>query len=577
MIYNQLIKKMADGFRCGSMAVWCGAGISIPSGLPTAKALVNELLSNTTLSSKERELIARIVPEHLPFERFMETILDTMDETAQGQLLSLFSLGEPSQAHCFLAELAKRGMITTICTTNFDTHIETAFHKLELVRDEDYVVLYDPKNFSDITWQQKTIRLIKLHGSVDAIDKLGVTVRRVAKPGSMLKIEKPTRYVFGDRGERALLVLGYSFSDKFDISPVIEKLADSGSTTEVIVFEHKLTNDRKFSVTDKLENEQHPLQNYAKKWFIHGDSAEIVLDIANSLDINLAKNSSDKGSSQQTWKAYLHSLFTALNKRNGEISGYHLAGSLLTMISDDRRAIPHFRKVIELADLTDNNRMKLIAYQSLVGGLIRTHKVDEALSILKKAEPIARDIKDGKFADHILSQQASLYQQLGDECYLKARGIFNSALEIAKQDDNYLRQVPHLSGIATSWMKLGDFDAAQKAYTHILNIVEDSGDLYRRAEVYGNIGNMAYILRDYTSALEWYNKASETSELAGDSERVGIHAMNTANVYAKMKENNIAMEFYRKAQGILEPIYWKDHPTLKLLEQHIQQIQNQMQ
>lgn len=574
--YEDLIKKIANGFRNETLAVWCGAGISIPSGLPAAKSLVLELLSNTRLSHEEQDLIASIVPEHLPFERLMETILDTMDETAQNQLLSIFSLGKPSQAHIFLAKLAKRGMATTICTTNFDTHIEKAFDELGLVRNEDYVVLYEPENFGDIDWQQKTIRLIKLHGSVDALDKLGVTVRRVAEPGSMQKIENPTKSVFRGRGEGELLVLGYSFSDKFDISPAIEKLADRENATDVIVLDFTSPGDRKFSVTDTPEKQGHPLCKYPKKWFIHGDSAEVVLDIAKTLNISLSTKSSDDASDQQTWEVYLQALFTKLNEKNGEIAGFHLAGSLLTMVSDDRRAIQHFRKTVELAENTGNSRMKLIAYQSLAGGLIRTNEVDEALSILKKAEPIALEIKEGTFADHMLSQRASLYQQLGDECYKKARGIFNSALEISMHDSNYMRRVPHLSGIATSWMKLGDFDAAEEVYKRILNIVEDSGDLYRKAEVYGNFASMMYILRQYNPALSWYSKASETSALAGDSERVGIHAMNAGNVYVKLEEYDTALDFYRRAQSILEPIYWKNHPTLQLLEHHIQLVQKRI-
>lgn len=60
--------------------------------------------------------------------------------------------------------------------------------------------------------------------------------------------------------------------------------------------------------------------------------------------------------------------------------------------------------------------------------------------------------------------------------------------------------VPHLGGSAASWMRIGDFDPAEEAHRRALAIVEPSGDLYRTAEVYGDMGRCS-ILRDYEQAL----------------------------------------------------------------------------
>jgi hypothetical protein len=41
-----------------------------------------------------------------------------------------------------------------------------------------------------------------------------------------------------------------------------------------------------------------------------------------------------------------------------------------------------------------------------------------------------------------------------------------------------------------------DYDAAKIFYDAALEIVEPTGDMYRKAEVYGHIASWAYILRD---------------------------------------------------------------------------------
>ena len=207
------------------MVVWCGAGISIPSGMPGAVELVKALLARTRLTPKQRDQIANIVPNRLPFERLMEVVLDAMDEPAQRSLLKLFRLGQPNAYHMFLAALAKQGLVRTFYTTNFDTHIETALDRVKLQREKDYEVWHEPDRFGEIDWQREIIRVIKLHGSVEEVDKMGVTVRRVAFPGSETHLRMMIDHVFQNGSHNSVLVMGYSFSDRFDISPAVRKCA----------------------------------------------------------------------------------------------------------------------------------------------------------------------------------------------------------------------------------------------------------------------------------------------------------------------------------------------------------------
>lgn len=75
---NELIETILSNFRKGTMIVWCGAGISRPSGLPGADDLVKELLAYTRLTTDEQKQIAEIIPRRLPFEKMMEVMLESI-------------------------------------------------------------------------------------------------------------------------------------------------------------------------------------------------------------------------------------------------------------------------------------------------------------------------------------------------------------------------------------------------------------------------------------------------------------------------------------------------------------------
>ena len=573
--YERILNDLVHGFHDGSIIPWCGAGISIPSGLPGADHLIEALLKNTALTPAQRQQVMGFVPQRLPFERLMEVVLDTMDETAKGGLLRLFTLGQPGIYHRFLAHLAKCGMLKTVCTTNFDPHIETAMNAYGLEREKTYRVWHQPERFSTINWQDSTIRLIKLHGSVDAIDKLGVTVRRIASPGASQHMLDPIKNVLDDKNS-IVLVMGYSFSDRFDISPVFLKHLRTAAYIRLIVLEFTSTGDRKFRVTetyrdprDRFKEKAHVLNEYPRTQFVYGDPAEIVKDLTTRLgcepkifshdDLHVPKHS---------WNTYITDFFAKLDHRNNGIGKFYLAGALLSMIGDDRESVAYFKAALEVADQTDNPRMQLIALQGLAGALLRIGQPEQALASLNQARSFASRIADGQYSDHVLAQMGSVYHQLGDACYQHAKQIYDTALTIARKSDDPMRRVPHLAGIATSWMRLGDFDAAKQGFEQALPIVEESGDLYRRAELYGNIASMAYILRDYKSSLEWYERAIETSSLGGDGEREGIHRMNRANVYAKLTRYDEALDDYKKARELFKHILWKGHWMLVRLDHH---------
>ena len=504
---------LADRLAAREMAVWCGAGISLPAGLPLAYELMDQILAATSLDAVEQHRIRDFVKENLPFERFMEIVLDTMDDATRTELLKIFGLGRPAIGHHFLAALATKKLVRTIYTTNFDTHIETALNDAALKAGEDYEVWHQADLFHEIDWNSETVRVIKLHGSVEAPLELGTTVPRIATPVFRKQIESTVFHAFQRTEASSLLVLGYSFSDRFDISPLISLCGQRGTATTIVGVQHEAQDMLRVGHTidsyrPGYKKAAQVLGNHAQQRWLFGNTENVIGVVSARLGFDLEKTTSEQG---PVWTSFLGEFFKDVNARNGNMIGPSLAASLLTMIGADREAIKHVEEAKVRADVFGRESMRLIARQDLAGAYVRAHQTEKAITELNDAVPIAEAFDNGKHADSVHTHLGALYMQIAEENIRKAQASYNKALAITQVDEKSLRNIAAIAGVAHCWMNFGDYDTAKILYDAALEIVEPTGDVYRKAEVYGNIASWAYIMRDFPMALDWYEKARAMS------------------------------------------------------------------
>lgn len=69
--FDAEVEELIKLIRAGEVAIFCGAGTSIASGIPSAKALQRALLNKLPASELET---MRLVENDLPFEAFMEVL-----------------------------------------------------------------------------------------------------------------------------------------------------------------------------------------------------------------------------------------------------------------------------------------------------------------------------------------------------------------------------------------------------------------------------------------------------------------------------------------------------------------------
>ncbi|MBL0741080.1 SIR2 family protein [Chryseolinea lacunae] len=196
-----------------STAILCGAGVSSNSGIPSVGPFVKYVLSKLDMDVVD---IARLKEAELPFEALMEQIGRSLPIE---NLLDVFNVDAPNRTHKLLVSLIKGGICNIIYTTNFDTNIELAASQYQV----GLTVASLPRQLE--LSEVNVPLLVKLHGTIQDKSKLGVTIRTIADKQYIQGLEDWIKYLLIDGPHKNILVLGYSFSDRFDIGPLMQKYA----------------------------------------------------------------------------------------------------------------------------------------------------------------------------------------------------------------------------------------------------------------------------------------------------------------------------------------------------------------
>ena len=243
MTFHVAFAELIEIIRSRNTIVFCGAGISFHSGLPLAfgskkqkeggiehYGLINVILKELSVSDTA---IEEVQHSSLPFESFFE-IFDSVLDTSE--LLDVFNADNPSSSHMLLAKLVAKGLVSTIVTTNFDCLIEKALRREGLANGFDFDVFYKDEDFPQIRVSSRRPKVIKLHGCISDKTSIKITLRKVSGKLFSHNLSRLVKNIFSIGADHTVLILGYSCSDLFDISPAIEQC--TSEVPKVIIVDH---------------------------------------------------------------------------------------------------------------------------------------------------------------------------------------------------------------------------------------------------------------------------------------------------------------------------------------------------
>ncbi len=333
-----MLDKLSDIIHTNNKyAFFVGAGISKNSGLPLAGELMNYIINSLTKGLEvDEEDIKQINVSTIQFELFIQTLFEY---NVSPKMYDFFKNGYPNNNHKFIAKMCKSGYAKTILTTNFDMLIEKALDD-EGVK---YKVYYSDEHFENIDFDENSVKLIKIHGSIENEESL-ITLMHQVLDNNAREIRRPLiEHVFKNGNHDAVLIVGYSNSDKFDIIEVIENIENS----DIKVYYVNHTNDDNIYIENMnwIIGKWH--DNPYKKFkgnIINGKTDGIVKEFwTNLLDDDYITGSNYN---DINWKEYIDKYIGKLNKWEK----YTILGAIFNNIRYYGLSKKYFEKAISCSN-----------------------------------------------------------------------------------------------------------------------------------------------------------------------------------------------------------------------------------
>jgi len=204
------------------LKVLCGAGISFNSGIPLANYFLKQAFTEIGF---DEAVINDLISRNVPFESWLKLLISYNSYLDNHRhILDMFSADslQPNTNHFLIARLVKAGIISEVYTVNFDLLLEKAFEHEGMAKNIDYEIIYTDADFNKIG-HSNLPQLIKLHGTADDYKSMAITLDKVANDANCSAMSIAITKMMRKNGSEKLLILGYSFSDHFDITPAIEQ------------------------------------------------------------------------------------------------------------------------------------------------------------------------------------------------------------------------------------------------------------------------------------------------------------------------------------------------------------------
>jgi tetratricopeptide (TPR) repeat protein/NAD-dependent SIR2 family protein deacetylase len=516
--------------RDRNVAFFVGAAISESSSLPISKKFKKLVLTSLAndmdieMKKKTGKAIEHIEKNKIPQEQVLQWIHDVA-KGATFECLNIYKRGTPNNNHFVLAALAKRGMVDTIITTNFDILLETAFD--EVLGKDGYYVCAKDEEFE----RKEGVGIFKIHGTIKDSQSLGAILKQVNKGMSRRKRE----VLSGILEENDVIFMGYGAGD-FDVREVIlsarcrgifwllhRPKSETPNITEIL---DKHEGKRLYGEIDDIFSK---INNSVKL----GVRAQKVKPLRSDLIENLLNQWVQKLGS---WgSAYIWGdIFYHTRRFSDALDSYNMCLSELAKMKNP----PRFTKVPGNYDW----RWILKAFTLERFGNIHfdNRKMDSAKEHFEEFISLYNEMGQGRSGlNWVLSK---VYNRLGEierergelqnAISLQRRGI-DVAQTINEEERNSLL-IMHYTSLALCYRNGNSLDEAMQYLDKAQTIAERIGDLLGKACILDDRGTVLMRRNDkalYDIIIECYDEALKIIKQFPDLRRKGMVYMHRGEIF----------------------------------------------
>lgn len=527
----------------GDCVVFCGAGISFNSGMPLAMDFASYILDTLSCSA---ENIEKITTSDLPFEIFMETLKEQVDIF---YLMNIFTKGSPNKNHFLLAKLVKTGLVKTVITTNFDSLIEHAFEAEGLKRNLDYNIYYRDEHFEQIKWGKDLIHLIKIHGSIDEIESIAIVMEKIASRSLSKSRQSIINKIFSSGDHSNVLVLGYSCSDIFDISPQIQKI--SNKYKKVIFCDHtpkRALNETTGELICK-KGYKNPFGKFKTGIRLYVNTDSLVDYLFDVIGVQPQKHEETYGIDFR-WQDAVNKWENEIKAKSKEAIKTHIIARMLIKSS---LYIEAEREMIKALSLSFKNGDEYFATHALINlGICHYRMVNfrKAIELHRKALNLSIKLKQKKLEGYTWGNIGNvLYSAKKSK---RALSFQKRALHIAKKYDFKNLLTNTLGNIGIIYTQLNELKKAKDYNMQALQVAEEIGDIisisrhnYNLGVIYDEQGQTDFGIKYYLSALDFAEKSGQKTTQISCLYKLGLY-------YKSINKYNRAIKCFSMALSLIK-------------------------
>lgn len=564
--------EYVDGLKPQSLAIYVGAGISFNSNIPTVVPLTRYILKKLEIRD---DLIEIYLKRGYPFEGFVESLKFYLKDI--DPILETFNVQHPTSNHFFIAELIKKGFVDSVYTTNFDLNIELACKEVGLEEGIDFKVFYDPSRFKAIQLDKPICKIFKLHGSIQNKSDLAVTLENIANKRYPVELERIIDYLFNGGRHTHVLYMGYSFSDKFDIQPLMYNL--KSASKHVTIVEHSREEFPGIAIMsppfDKCLS--------ARRVFINTD--RFVDEVGQRIFGKSLSARVDKFDSS-VWQRQVDDWLAKSLTGKGLQNAISIAVELFARIDERQISSEFIDKGLKLLDSGFKDNKFACDMLARRAGFINPDNADEEnLRIFCKC--LQGAIEFARLDHSVDDEMTHLGSLAAGYCHLYLRLKGRGETE---QADSYKKQSLALTaGVVEFYRKHGkDFDkGVEKYFGYKMNLallnrklnelavalkineeiltetsqMHGSGIAFIRSSAYFNVGFIAELKGDIDVAITNYKESLSIARDMGLKERVYYAFQHAISLIDKKFGRNAAQEFLDLYKDLLERFDIKFDPT----------------
>ena len=534
-----IITEIIQGINSGETVVFCGAGISKDSGLPIVKQFVPYILEKLEIPQKDIELILdKDNNPKIPFEAFMEAL---QENSKADKIFDIYDQGEPNTNHILLAKLIKAGKVKTIITTNFDKLIEKALGMEALEENKNYDVIYKEEDFEKINWSEDSIRIIKIHGSVDDKEAMAITLKRVASQVSSTPRKGIIEEVFNKGKHSNVLILGYSSSDIFDLSPQIEAIKENHK--KVYYVQHS---DNTKVEDIQVRKDKNSFKKFKGSQRIYYNTSQLIKILWESI-IDKYKPYELK-TMQTNWTRNVDEWYKQAIKERSIAIRFIIPANIYLKIGEFKTAIEYYKQALKIAIKIGYIQLKVVSLSNLGNAYSNIGEYNKAIEYYEQALKIEKEFDDKKGEGSLLGSLGIAYDNLGE--YIKAIEYYEQALKIAKEIGDKNGEGLRLGNLGRVYANLGEYNKAIEYNKQTLKITKEIGDKQDEGVCFGNLGRVYANLGEYNKAVEYYKQALKIAKEIFAKKDEGIWLIHLGSACCNLGEYIKAIEYYKQALKI---------------------------